>query len=143
MLQTRSIKCWDHQIWTIRKHLELMQLELRWQLRMMSLFVKCDVYDVHEDFGEIINLKDYFQIIYSDLHSKVHYENVANIYLKLDKSVKRSNKTINIFIQFLMYINDTLIVDFGMSVRIYRFKIIFKILLFSKDVGASCYSLCN
>ena len=120
-----------------------MQLELRWQLRMMSLFVKCDVYDVHEDFGEIINLKDYFQIIYSDLHSKVHYENVANIYLKLDKSVKRSNKTINIFIQFLMYINDTLIVDFGMSVRIYRFKIIFKILLFSKDVGASCYSLCN
>ena len=120
-----------------------MQLELRWQLRMMSLFVKYDAYDVHQHFWEIINLKDYFEIIYSDLHSKVHYENVANIYLKLDKSVKRSNKTVDIFIQFLMYISDTLIADFGMSVRICRFKIIFKVLLFSKNVGASCYSLCN
>ena len=30
-----------------------------------------------------------------------------------------------------------------MQVRIFRFKRTFKMLLFSKNVGASCYSLCN
>ena len=41
------------------------------------------------------------------------------------------------------FIKVLLIMDFGMYVWIYSFKIIFKILLFSKNVGASCYSLHN
>ena len=34
--------------------------------------------------------------LYLDLHSKVHYQSVTNIHYKLDKNVKRSNKTIAI-----------------------------------------------
>ena len=34
--------------------------------------------------------------LYLDLHSKVHYQSVTNIHNKLDKNVKRSNKTIAI-----------------------------------------------
>ena len=41
------------------------------------------------------------------------------------------------------YISNTLIMDFGMEVRIYSFREIFKIFLFSKNVGGSYYLLYN
>ena len=46
----------------------------------------------------------------------------------------------NIFIQFLMFNGNFLMIEFGMQAQIYTFKTIFKIILFSKNVGASCYS---
>lgn len=45
----------------------------------------------------------------------------------------------NIFIQFLMYTSNNLIIDFGMQVQIYSFKLIFKICFLILNIFQKCW----